>query len=125
MAYRKICRKPPTWLCPEQVRVLPISDKYMDYAQSVGSKLKAAGILCSVDERAEKIGYKIREARLERIPYMLIVGEKEEAEGTVSVRSRYKGEEGAVNTEDFIKDILNEINTKEIRKIQVEADEDK
>ena len=115
----------PTWLCPEQVRVLPISDKYMDYAQSVGDKLKAAGILCSVDERAEKIGYKIREARLERIPYMLIVGEKEEADGTVSVRSRYKGEEGAVNTDDFIKDILKEINTKEIRKIETEADTDK
>ncbi len=112
----------PTWLCPEQVRVLPISDKYMDYAESVGEKLKAAGILCSVDKRAEKIGYKIREARLERIPYMVIVGEKEEADGTVSIRSRFKGEEGAENTDEFIADILKEINTKEIRKIEVEPD---
>lgn len=112
----------PTWLCPEQVRVLPISDKYMDYAQSVGEKLKASGILNSVDQRAEKIGYKIREARLERIPYMLIVGEKEAAEGTVSVRSRYKGEEGAKPIDDFIAEISEEIRTKEIRKIEIETD---
>lgn len=115
----------PTWLCPEQVRVLPISDKYMDYAKSVGDKLKAAGILYSVDERAEKIGYKIREARLERVPYMLIVGEKEEAEGTVSVRSRYKGEEGAKEIDTFIGEILEEIRTKEIRRIEVETTEEK
>ena len=115
----------PTWLCPEQVRVLPISDKYMDYAESVGEKLKGAGILNSVDKRAEKIGYKIREARLERIPYMLIVGEKEEADGTVSVRSRFKGEEGAKPTDEFIADILKEINTKEIRQIEVEQDREK
>ena len=112
----------PTWLCPEQVRVLPISDKYMDYAQSVGEKLKAAGILNSVDQRAEKIGYKIREARLERIPYMLIVGEKEEADGTVSVRSRYKGEEGAKAIDAFIAEISEEIRTKEIRKIEVQPE---
>ena len=112
----------PTWLCPEQVRVLPISDKYMDYAEETGKKLKAAGILNSVDKRAEKIGYKIREARLERIPYMLIVGEKEAAEGTVSVRSRYKGEEGAKPIDDFIAEISEEIRTKEIRKIEIETD---
>ena len=110
----------PTWLCPEQVRVLPISDKYMEYAESVESKLKAAGILCSTDKRAEKIGYKIREARLERVPYLLIVGEKEQEEGTVSVRSRYAGEEGAKPLDTFIEEILKEINTKEIRKIEVQ-----
>ena len=109
----------PTWLCPEQVRVLPISDKYMDYAGKVEKKLKANGILCSVDERAEKIGYKIREARLAKVPYMLVVGEMEEAEGKVAVRSRFLGDEGQQSLADFIDAVSKEIRTKEIRKIEV------
>lgn len=110
----------PTWLCPEQVRVLPISEKYHDYAGQVEAVLKDQGVLCTVDERAEKIGYKIREARLDRIPYMLVVGQKEAEEGKVSVRSRYKGDEGQKTLEEFLTDILEEIRTKEIRKIETE-----
>ena len=109
----------PTWLCPEQVRVLPISEKYHDYARKVKEELQKNNVLVTVDERAEKIGYKIREARLERIPYMLIVGQKEEEEGMVSVRSRYLGDEGPKPLAVFIEDICREIRTKEIRKIEV------
>ena len=109
----------PTWLCPEQVRVLPISEKYHDYAEKVEAKLKENGVLVTTDERAEKIGYKIRQARLERVPYMLIVGAKEEEEGKVSVRSRYLGDEGTKDLDTFIDDICKEIRTKEIRKIEV------
>ncbi len=110
----------PTWLCPEQVRILPISEKYHDYAKKVESQLKDNGIRCSVDERAEKIGYKIRESRLDRVPYMLVVGQKEEEEGLVSVRSRYLGDEGQKSIDTFINDICKEIRTKEIKKIEVE-----
>ena len=110
----------PTWLCPEQVRILPVSDKYLDYAGKVEKELKANHILATVDGRSEKIGYKIREARLAKIPYMLIVGEKEEAEGTVSVRSRFLGDEGAKGLSDFIDAVCREIRTKEIRKIEVQ-----
>ncbi|GAA4654179.1 threonine--tRNA ligase [Anaerocolumna aminovalerica] len=110
----------PTWLCPEQVRVLPISEKYHDYAKKIESQLKDNGIHCSVDERAEKIGYKIRETRLDRVPYMLVVGQKEEEEGLVSVRSRYLGDEGQKPLDTFINDICKEIRTKEIKKIEVE-----
>ncbi len=108
----------PTWLCPVQVRVLPISEKYIDYAGEVAGRIKKHGIYTEVDRRDEKIGYKIRAARTERIPYMLIVGQKEEEERTVSVRSRYKGDEGARRLDDFIKDIVEEIENKQIRKIQ-------
>jgi len=101
----------PTWLAPVQVKVLPISDKYADYAHKVFEELGAAGLKVEIDERAEKIGYKIREARNMRIPFILVVGEKEEAEGTVSVRSR-KGEEGAQVLNDFIARVKNEVNTK-------------
>ena len=110
----------PTWLCPEQVRVLPISEKYADYAAEVEKELKKNGIWTSVDMRSEKIGYKIREARLNRVPYMLVVGQKEEEDNTVSVRSRYLGDEGQKSLDEFIKDICEEIRTKEIRKIQTE-----
>ena len=110
----------PTWLCPEQVRVLPISEKYNDYADSVRAELKKAGILATSDSRSEKIGYKIREARLERIPYMLVVGAKEAEEGLVSVRSRFLGDEGAKPLADFIAAIREEIDGKVIRKIEVE-----
>lgn len=111
----------PTWLSPVQVKVLPISDKYMDYAQSVLSQLNDAGIRAEIDTRAEKIGYKIREARLQKIPYMLVVGAKEEEEKAVSVRSRFKGDEGQKDLQTFIADILEEIRTKEIRQVEEEA----
>ncbi len=109
----------PTWMCAEQVRVLPISDKYEEYANEVSAKLKAAGIRNTVDARSEKIGFKIREARLDRLPYMLVVGQKEQEEGLVSVRSRFKGDEGAQQLDSFISNLLVEINTKEIKKIEV------
>ena len=110
----------PTWLCPEQVRVLPISEKFNDYANKVCKELKSAGVLATVDARDEKIGYKIREARLDRLPYMLVVGAKEEEDGVVSVRSRFLGDEGQKNLSEFITAIRKEIDTKEIREIQVE-----
>lgn len=109
----------PTWLCPEQVRVLPISEKYADYAKKVEEELKNNDIRASVDNRAEKIGFKIRDARLKRVPYMLVVGQKEEEEGKVSVRSRFLGDEGQKDLSVFIDDICREIRTKEIRKIEV------
>ncbi len=113
----------PTWLCPEQVRILPISEKYHDYAKKVKDELLKNNVLVTVDERAEKIGYKIREARLDRIPYMLVVGQKEEEEGVVSVRSRYLGDEGQKPLDTFIDDICKEIRTKEIRKIEVSEEQ--
>ncbi|MBO4997918.1 MAG: threonine--tRNA ligase [Lachnospira sp.] len=109
----------PTWLCPEQVRVLPISEKYQDYAEQVLSELKKNGIDCTLDDRAEKIGKKIRETRLDRVPYMLVVGQKEEEENLVSVRSRYAGDEGQKPLATFIQEICEEIRTKAIRKIEV------
>ena len=116
----KYAGKFPTWLCPEQVRVLPISEKYEDYAQSVAKALKARHVDVTVDSRSEKIGYKIREARLDKLPYMLVVGQQEEVDGTVSVRSRFAGDEGVKPLEDFINQICKEIDTKEIRKVEVE-----
>lgn len=112
----------PTWLCPEQVRVLPISEKYGEYAEKVQAQLKKNGIRSSVDNRSEKIGYKIREARLQKIPYMLVVGAKEEEEQVVSVRSRYLGDEGQKSLDAFMDAVCREIRTKEIRKIQVDAE---
>ena len=109
----------PTWLAPVQVRVLPISDKYMDYAKKVEAQLNEAGIRVDVDTRSEKIGYKIREARKARIPYMLVVGEKEEAEGKVSVRSRFLGDEGQKDLGEFIAAIKEEIQNKVNRKVEV------
>ncbi len=111
----KYAGKFPTWLCPEQVRVLPISDKYMDYADSVLKELKKNGIDATIDGRSEKIGYKIREARMDKLPYMLVVGGKEEEDGLVSVRSRFAGDEGQKPLADFINDICQEIRTKQIR----------
>ncbi|MGN0382753.1 MAG: threonine--tRNA ligase [Eubacterium sp.] len=110
----------PTWLCPEQVRVLPISEKYSEYANKVAKELKSNGVLCTVDERAEKIGYKIRASRLDRVPYMLVVGQQEEETGKVSVRSRYEGDEGQKDLSVFVDEICKEIRTKEIRKIHTE-----
>lgn len=118
----KYAGKFPTWLCPEQVRVLPISEKFSEYAGKVEKELKKNGIDVSVDNRSEKIGYKIREARLDKIPYMLVVGAKEEEEGKVSVRSRFAGDEGQKELSVFIDDICREIRTKEIRKETVTED---
>lgn len=112
----KYAGKFPTWLCPEQVRVLPISEKYTAYAEEVLKALKANGIDATVDNRSEKIGFKIREARMDKLPYMLVVGQQEEADRTVSVRSRFAGDEGVKPLEQFIDDICKEIRTKEIRK---------
>jgi len=116
----KYAGKFPTWLCPEQVRVLPISDKYVEYADKVAAELKKNDIDVTVDSRSEKIGYKIREARLDKLPYMLVVGQQEEADETVSVRSRFAGDEGVKPLDEFIEQICKEIRTKEIRKVEVE-----
>lgn len=115
----------PTWLSPEQVRVLPISDKYLDYAGKVNEQLKEAGIRSSVDARAEKIGYKIREARLAKVPYMVVVGAKEEEEGLVSVRSRFAGDEGQKDLAGFIADLQEEIKTRTAREVTVQEEEKK
>ena len=112
----------PTWLAPVQVKVLPISDKYMDYANKVLDELNAAGVRAEVDSRAEKIGYKIREAQMQKIPYMLVVGEKEQEADFVSVRSRFAGDEGQKNLETFIADIQKEIADRVKREV-VKEDE--
>ncbi|MGG7059313.1 threonine--tRNA ligase [Clostridium tertium] len=103
----------PTWLSPTQAIVLPISDKYNDYAESIVKEFKNAGIRINGDYRAEKIGYKIREARLERIPYILVVGEKEAANNEASVRSRKNGEEGAIPVSELKNRLILEIANKE------------
>lgn len=118
----KYAGKFPTWLCPEQVRVLPISEKYEAYAAKVLKELQARDIDATVDNRSEKIGFKIREARLAKVPYMLVVGEKEEADGLVSVRSRYAGDEGQKALAEFIGQICEEIRTKEIRREAVQEE---
>lgn len=119
----KYAGKFPTWLCPEQVRVLPISEKYEEYAQSVAKALKERHVDVTVDSRSEKIGYKIREARLDKLPYMLVVGQQEEEDGTVSVRSRFAGDEGVKPLDDFINQICKEIDTKEIRKEELKENQ--
>ncbi len=106
----------PTWLAPEQVRVLPISDKIADYAQSVLEQLKAAGIRATADLHAEKLGAKIRNAELEKVPNVLIVGANEAEEGSVSVRSRFEGDRGTMSREAFLSDLLETIQT---RKLQI------
>ena len=108
----------PTWLSPVQVKVLPISDKYMEYAESVLADLKETGIRAELDSRAEKIGYKIREAQMQKIPYMLVVGAKEEESGLVSVRSRFEGDEGQKPLSEFITSIQKEIKEKIAREVK-------
>lgn len=112
----------PTWLCPEQVRILPISDKYIDYADKVCAELRARGVETEVDARSEKIGFKIREARLDRVPYRLVVGEQEEAAGEVAVGSRFAGDEGKMSVKEFGDRICEEIRTKAIREVTVQQD---
>ncbi len=111
----------PTWLAPVQVKVLPISEKYEAYAQSVKNTLDKAGIRAEIDLRSEKIGYKIREAQTQKIPYMLVVGQKEETERCVSVRSRFKGDEGPTSLSTFIDGIKEEIASRTAKKVEVEV----
>ena len=115
----------PTWLAPVQVKVLPISEKYEEYAKSVKAALDAADIRAEIDLRSEKIGYKIREAQGQKIPYMLVVGQKEQADGTVSVRSRFKGDEGAEDLNVFIANIKAEITARINRPVEVKKEEEK
>ena len=103
----------PTWMSPVQAKVLPLSDKYADYANEVVKTLRSNGVRVEADHRVEKIGYKIREARLERVPYILVVGEKEAANNEVSVRSRKNDDEGAMALDAFVSRITNEIANKE------------
>ena len=103
----------PTWMSPVQVKILPISDKYNEYANKVAASLREKSVRVETDFRAEKIGYKIREARLERTPYILVVGEQEAENNTVAVRSRKNGDEGSIALEDFENRILLEIAKKE------------
>lgn len=102
----------PVWLSPVQVKVIPISDQYNEYAKSIASRLEESNIRISLDDRIEKIGYKIREARNERVPYIIIIGEKEQESGTIALRSRENGDEGVCLLDDFISRISNEIDNK-------------
>ncbi len=102
----------PIWLMPEQVRILPISDKFKNTCTNIENKLKNLGIRVTTDFKNEKIGYKIRETRLEKIPYMIIIGEKEIEANTISVRNRKNGDLGSTTIENFSKKILTEINLK-------------
>ncbi len=104
----------PVWLAPEQVRVLPISDKVADYAGRVGAQLTNAGVRATVDRSSDKVGAKIRLAQLEKVPYMLVVGAREEEAGKVSVRSRQRGDEGAVGTAEFLARIQQEIAKRQL-----------
>ena len=102
----------PTWLAPLQVKILPISDKFIGYSNEVKEKLEANGIRVEIDLRGEKIGYKIREARNERVPYIIVIGEKEENNKNISLRSRENGDEGTVNLSSFIDRVSDEVKNK-------------
>ena len=108
----------PTWLAPVQVKVLPISDKFIDYAEQVKKQLDDAQIRAELDMRSEKIGYKIREAQMQKIPYMLIVGQKEQEERLVSVRSRFEGDEGQKSLHEFIGSLKEEIQSRTAREVK-------
>jgi threonyl-tRNA synthetase len=105
----------PLWLAPQQVKLLPISDKYMDYAQTVLESLKKADIRAAIDDRSEKIGKKIRDTELARIPYMLVIGEKEMTENKVAVRRQGKGDLGSQDLEAFIREINSEIKLRSLK----------
>jgi threonyl-tRNA synthetase len=107
----------PLWLAPEQARVMPVSEKFSDYGKKVENELKAAGFRVSGDYRPEKIGYKIREAQLEKIPYMLVVGEKEQTAGTVAVRDRVDGDLGAMTVAELRRRLEDEVRDKRIRQV--------
>lgn len=102
----------PTWLAPVQVKLLPIADRHLDYLYDVKKALEAKGIRCEIDDRSEKIGFKIRSAQLEKVPYMLLAGDKDIENNTISVRSRKQGDEGATTLDDFLARILEEVETK-------------
>jgi threonyl-tRNA synthetase len=102
----------PLWLAPLQVRVLPIADRHADYGRTVVARLASAGLRAELDERQEKIGYKIREAQLQKIPYMLVIGDREAAEGTVAVRTRTGGDQGAQGVDQFVAAALEEVRTR-------------
>lgn len=104
----------PTWLAPVQVKLLPIADRHCDYLKAVENKLEERGIRCEIDDRSEKVGFKIRSAQMEKIPYMLVAGDKDIENGTVSVRSRKDGEQGAMSVEEFAEMIEKEIKTKSL-----------
>jgi threonyl-tRNA synthetase len=104
----------PLWLAPVQAVVLPIADRHLPYAGRVRAELAAAGLRVELDERQEKIGYKIREAQLQKVPYMLVIGDREAAEGTVSVRSRAGGDLGPRAVADFVRDALDESARKDL-----------
>ncbi len=102
----------PVWLAPVQVKLLPIADRHLDYLYDVKKALEAKGIRCEIDDRSEKIGFKIRSAQLEKVPYMLLAGDKDIENNTISVRSRKQGDEGATTLDDFLARILEEVETK-------------
>ena len=104
----------PLWLAPVQAIVLPIADRHLEYARSVHEQLATAGLRADLDERQEKIGYKIREAQMQKIPYMLVVGDREAAEGTVGVRHRAGGDQGAQRTAEFIEAALGEVRSRQL-----------
>ena len=103
----------PAWLAPLQVEILPITSKFSEYAHQVEAQLLASGVRVHVDDRNEKVGYKIREAQMQKVPYMLIVGEKEAESGTVGVRDRSQGDLGAMPTEQFVSKLVEEIQNKQ------------
>lgn len=102
----------PTWLAPVQVKFLPIADRHQDYAREMMGKLQEIGVRCEIDDRSEKIGFKIRSAQMEKIPYMILVGDKDIEANTISVRSRKNGDEGATSIDEFIARIKEEIDSK-------------
>jgi threonyl-tRNA synthetase len=114
MLIEKYAGKFPAWLAPVQVKMLPIADRHLDYSYELKKKFEAAGVRVEIDSRLESVGYKIREARLERNPYMLVIGDNEVENKNISVRSRDKGELGAMSVDEFLKDLLEEIETKAI-----------
>ena len=99
----------PTWLAPQQARIMPITDKFIPYAKEVEQKLFKLGFRVALDDRNEKIGYKIREAQVQKVPYMLVIGEKEVEDGTVAVRSRSEGDKGTMKVDEFIAKLQKEI----------------
>src|SRR5712691_9599562 len=107
----------PLWLAPEQVRILPVSEKFSDYGRKVEAELKAHGFRVTGDYRPEKVGYKIRESQLEKIPYMLVVGEKEQTAGTVAVRDRVEGDLGSFSVADVATRLEKEVKDKRIRQV--------
>jgi threonyl-tRNA synthetase len=104
----------PLWLAPVQVIVLPIADRHLDYAGTVHTRLVEAGLRAEVDARQEKIGYKIREAQLQKVPYMLVVGDKEASESSVGVRHRAEGDRGAQRLDEFVEAALREVRTRAV-----------